>query len=102
MHTLTAQALCQVPRGAAPPLNETLISVDNCRVADHYLGSVSSPSSSSVESNQEASDDDRVNGRDEEATPNLGYRASAGPIGEVLYNTSAPAQLVGICRKLPG
>ena len=102
MHTLTAQALCQVPRGAAPPLNETLISVDNCQVADHYLGSVSSPSSSAVESDQEASDDDGDNGRDEEETPHLGSRASAGPVGEVLYNTSVPAQLMGICRKLPG
>ena len=102
MHTLTAQALCQVPRGAAPPLNEILISGDNCRVMDHYLGSVFSPSSSAVKSDQEASDDDGDNGRDEEETPHLGSRAGEGPIGEVLYNSSAPAQLVGICRKLPG
>ena len=35
-----------------------------------------------MESDQEASDNDGVNGRDEEATPHLGYRAGVGPIDE--------------------
>ena len=56
----------------------------SCRRVSWILvaGRVSCSISSSVESDSEGSDNDGVNGRDEEATPHLGSRAEAGHIEE--------------------